>query len=882
MTSTLEKAQFQPYLYAFDVDALGGRTAIRYSMPFRAYETLKKVQGIQARFNAHIGGLAAVLGWAAPAVDLIKFESVEKGNYNKTLCFWMIDSSYSPDELKKQVEIALEIWLAVTLPPDACARVQEILGDGRFSAGGKCDTFNISTAIKSGGSCARPADSNMYSLLTLYAARLLEGASINDGTSDEGQLISSGAQNDLYAGKSLLRYRPSEIERGRKLGLWSETFNVVALNTPEQQDLRIAVNIGIRNFGPLAPAALSWRQSRYLDVFLPSDFSLSPNAQRMRCVELEIRKGDFGDDSLDATRVSQDRKVLMKLLEMSGARAIPRDIGLAPFDLNDFGMFPRLGAYHGDRYAMAGTGIPSSERESYLRFLDQQLLNAGFRRIQFNAQRSPQTRLLRAVNTPEQLRTAVTHATGSLDYGGGLRVAHFVDGDASSGFVKEALAALFGKPVSAAVHGSRTRLRYEDGFSLDWHQVSAGPMAEKVPAIDEEELSELKASGNWAMYGAAVRDLWHKAGMGAAKLISAHVETARVSDGASWAALVEIPDHRGEDARRDPFLLNYAALARHGAVAQTKLVSIVEDGNEEDVERHKKVQCLTFENALRDLLRSAGVSPVFSDALRLAGWWMLNRNDKRFDKRPGELDGLVTPLYAECLRGQLRVCVLNTREEPEWLDYAEALRRVVLRQVFDLSKLGQAEQSVRAEQFFAGATPADGVPTVVFAEATNIRRFVKGLGNEGLEFDSIRLGAIGGAAALRTITSGGDVSVVRITNETTKAPCYFVGGRKLGYSKGLFQEIGSKNVFWLNRGLSTALHLGHQWANIVSRQGEAHTKKFAHRRFPSLGEVAVVVKGKDMKANQLAGITRKAMHLHLATDEETLLPFPLHELSKLK
>jgi hypothetical protein len=572
----------------------------------------------------------------------------------------------------------------------------------------------------------------------------------------------------------------------------------------------------------------------------------------------------------------------MKLLEMSGARAIPNDVGLTPFDLNGFSMFPRLGAYHGDRYAMAGTGIPLSERESYLRFLDQRLLPAGFRRIQFTAQRSRQTKLLSPVNTPELLRSAVTLATGSLDHGGGLRLSHFVDGDASSGFVREAMSTLLGEPVSASVHGTDTRLHYEDGFSLRWHQASAGPMAEKVPPINEESLIELKASGNWAMYKTAVRDLWSKAGMGVEKQIEAHVEKVRARDGTTWAALVEIPDHRSEDPRRDPFLLNYAALARQGAVTQTKLVSLMTATSKEDVEDYNKIQRLTFENALLDLLRSIGVSPVVSDSLRLAGWWMLNRNDKRFEKRPGELDGIVTPLYADCLRGQLRVCLLNLQGEADWLDYREALRRIVLREVFDLSKLTLAEQAVTTEQFFASATPADGVPTVVFVEATNIRRFVKGFGNEGLEFDSLRLGAIGGAAPLRTIESGSHVSVVRITNETTKSPCYFVGGRKLGYSKGLFQEAGSKNVFWLNRGLSTALHQGHRWANKVSRQGEAHTEKFAHRRFPSLGEVTVVVKADGMEADELAGITRKAMHLHLATDEETLLPFPLHELSKLK
>lgn len=882
MTTKLEIAQFHPYLYTFDIDALDGRVAVRYSMPFRAYEALQKAQGIPSGQNVNLGGLAAVLGWAAPAIDLITFEYIEKGNFTKTLCFWMIDASISTTELKHQVQVALDIWLGLTLQPEKLESIRTIMHDGRYSAGGRCETLKITSAMKAGGACARPVDSRVYSLLTLYAARLLEGATINEGTPDEGELISTGAQNDLYGGKSLLRYRPSEIERGRKTGLWCEVFNVVALNTLEHHNLRIAVNISIRNFGTINPASLKWHKSRYLDIFLPPDFSLSHSTERVRCVQLEVRKRDFDSDLSETSTESQDRFVLMRMLEMSGVRERPNEIGLEPFELNGFSMYPRTGANHGDRNALAGTGIPLPERESYLHFLDRRLLDAGFSRVRFTKRRSHQTKLFHAVRTPQQLRAAVTIATGSFEADGGLRFSHFVDGDGSNDYTKAALLSLFGEPSISENGSGLARWKYDDGFAIDWHKIDTGPMSEKVPQIDEDSIAALKASGNKVMLRAAIRDLWRKAGQQASEKILTHVKNACINDGASWAALVEIPDYRSEDSRRDPFLLNYLALAQAGGVAQTKLVSTAEIDRQDDPEEYDNVQRRTFENALRDLLRSVGVSPVMNDTFRLAGWWILNRNNKRFDRRPGELDGLLTPLYADCICGQLRVCVLNTRGEPEWLSYAEALKKVLLRQVFDFSKLKQSEQSARIEQFFAAVTPVDDVPTVLFTEATNIRQFVKGLGNDALEFDTVRLGAVGGAAPHRTIKTGGAISLVRVTNETAKAPCYFVGSRKLGYSKSLFQENGSQNVYWLNRGLTQVLHRGHGWANRISRQGETHFKKYAHRRFPSLGEIAIVIKAAGMRADQLAGITRKAMHSHLTTDEEVLLPFPLHELAKLK
>ncbi|MFX8976599.1 hypothetical protein ABTN19_19715, partial [Acinetobacter baumannii] len=61
-------------------------------------------------------------------------------------------------------------------------------------------------------------------------------------------------------------------------------------------------------------------------------------------------------------------------MEMSGVRDVPEELGLTPFELNGFSLYPRLGANHGDKYALAGTGIPNPERENYLQLLDERLL----------------------------------------------------------------------------------------------------------------------------------------------------------------------------------------------------------------------------------------------------------------------------------------------------------------------------------------------------------------------------------------------------------------------------------------------------------------------------------------------------------------------------
>jgi hypothetical protein len=872
-------AEFQPYLYSYDIGNLRDRVAVRYSMPFRAYEALKHAQEITATKNAYIGGLAAVLGWAAPCVDLITFETVEDNNYSKTLCFWMIDPNESVETLKKQADIALEIWLGLALPMESFSQVQNKLQDGRFSSGGGCVPFLIDSALKSGGVCAKPKDNRMYSLLTLFAARQLENAVVNQGMVEEGELISTGPQNELYSGKSLLRYRPGQIERSTRSGLWTEVFTAVALNTPEQNNLRIAVNVSIRNFGEIKAAALSNQKSRYVDIFIPSDQVLTNNVQRMRCVELELKRSDYSNASFQSKEVSRERKILLKLLEMSGVRDVPEELGLNPLDINGFSLYPRLGANHGDRYALAGTGIPNPERENYLQLLDDRLIPAGFERVKFKDRPYKQAKSLKAIDSASALRNAV--AIAAADMPGGFRLTHFVNGIKDEEIAKGALLELFGEPKQVtSVDTTSVELKYDDDFQFIYQKVDAGYLAEKTPKIDENKLVEIQ-SANKSKLWSAKQHLQKEAAQVAKTKISGQVSQYAPSVDTLWAALVEIPGFLQEEPARDPFLLNYAVLAEQGAVTQTKLIELEDVALDFD-KNAIKIKRLKYENAICDLLRAAGISPLVTNQVRLAGWWILDRNDRFFDKRPGELDGLTTPIYADCVNGQLRVCILNDRDEVEWLSYSQALMRIAQRRVFDLSKLKRTEQTTRVEQFFAAVTPNDNVPTVIFSEATNIRRFIKGLSNDSLQFGTLSLGGVGGATAQREMQSGGAISLIRITNEQRKSPCYWVSERKQGVAKGFFQENGAESVFWLNRGLTDALQQGHSWANSVSRHEGEHSKKFAHRRFPTLSEVAVILKSEGMEADQLAGITRKAMQLHLATDEETLLPFPLHELSVIR
>ncbi|AZZ95340.1 DUF3893 domain-containing protein [Hahella sp. KA22] len=873
----MSKAILHPYFYEFDLQSCPDTRLVRYAMPARIYNAIRQAQGHSDKYNADLGGLAAVLGWVAPVVDLCTVDWPVYGQ-PKTLCLTCIAPGKELSEIRKEVEAALRLWISFILPSQA-PQINNLFMDGRVSSQDAWTERPIDDFLYSNYFCAYPKDLRAYDLLTLIAARALEGKAINTGNPDEGTLVSSGPRDTLYSGKSLLRYEVTPVDSRRSSGWWTELFTVSAATTPESKNIRVSVNISTRNYGSLTKYDLKKVRSRYLDIFLPADANLTSNSTRMRCIELEVSRRDWWYDQKDnVEELSQSRRVLKSILEFSGLQCTADRLGLEAIFGSNLAILPRLGSVHGDDQLPAGTGVSHPERGNHLVFLDEHLASAGFRRIdmQRTVRAKPKTKLSVLNRDASELRQAIMLTLGKEDRGvSTLAIRHFQSRPEGQNLLHSTLESLLGHP-DEIVDGVWT---YTDGLNIDIRSLTSGPLAQRTDNIDKTKLPEKVA---YPLLMKAKESLlqtkWDEATI---KMVK-HAGSAKPTSHSPWAAFVEMNSALLDEPERDPYLLAYAALAREGAVAQTRLFDPAVDSKidftDPDDKQNIAERC-AYENSVLDLLRALGVSPVKDDAIRLAAWYVINRNAGVSANQAGRKSGILTPLYIQSQSGKLSVALMNEQEQISWCTYPEALMRITQGKVANLQFNKGNERTIKIERFYAEATPRDQFPTILFAEATNIRRFVKSFGNnEKLRTDRLELGSIGDAEPQRVLTPNDNISVVRITDEPVKSPCYWVEHNKQGITSGVFHEQRTERTFWLTRGLPKPLQMSSavRSSNQKSRH-ETGAHQFKHRRFPSLNEIVVMMKSEQFDALDLVSLARQAMRAHIATDDMTILPFPLHE-----
>lgn len=863
-----------PYLYEIDAALLENHTVIRYSMPASIYNAVKEAQNISSDHAMAFQGLQAVLGWAAPSVDLVAIPHSSPGA-QKTLTLTAIDPVKSPDEIRREIEVAISIWLGIVVPKKAPA-IAAMLNDGRSTRGAVCIEQPIRAALSWNGACASPADPALFDLISLLAARALEGQVLNRETPDEGKLVLSGAQRNLYYGKALLRHEPSRVDRKRGTGWWTELFNVAAVSTPESRNLRVAVNIAIRNFSEIHEARLGRYRDRYMDIFLPANPSLAPGSGRIRCVELATTRRDWWNAGCGQTRrESADRRVLRTILGMSGLEIDEGVLGLKPLIGKSISLYPRFGTVHGDKWAPGGTGVPHPEREEYLVFLDEQLGAAGFRRVSMKriAKRAPKDKLARALGgKPADLQAALSRRFGHT----GATLTLLQSRPNGAKLFDDSIRAVLGDPQSI----TGDTWTFGNGLSLDVRHGPAGPFAQMLDALDETKLNSVPKH----LQHKVKDSIREERDNGACEHMATYLGRTFQALPPSWMGLVEMNEALEEDAERDPYLLAYQVIARSNGVAQVKLFDPegTQDMDFVDSEAPtSNAESFAYQNSILDLFRSAGVSPVQDQEVRFAAWWVISSNDQPIERQAGAKGGFRTPLYIECDNGVISVCLMGRDDDPIQCSYPEAMRLIAKGEVANLKYRKAEEQSIRIAQFLARATPRDGRKTVLFVEATNIRTAVPGFRNSGqFAFDRLPLGNVGGAAPMREILPNDRLSIVRITDEPAKAPCYWVEQSIQGTTTGIFREPDATRTWWISRGLPTPLQLSARMANKKSRHDQG-AGKYKHRRFPSLTEVTVVVKGEHEDVWELVTLSRAMMQCHIATDEKTILPFPLHEGSLL-
>lgn len=862
-----------PYIYEIDTARLENRTLIRYAMPLDAYNAIKEAQGIPSDRAMDLGGLQAVLGWAAPSIDRVGISELPRTT-TKTLTLLAIDPVKSPEEICQDIEVALSIWLGIVLPSKS-SEISDLLTKGKSNKKNPCVVESIPTSLKWNGACANPDDPTLFDLISLIGARALEGQILNQETPDEGNLVLSGAQRSLYYGKSLLRFAPSRVDRKRSPGWWTELFNIAAISTPESRNLRLVINVSIRNFGEIHGSRLGRHHDRYADVFLPANAALAPGSDRIRCIEISTTRRDWWNAARgEVGQESKDRRVMKALLEMSGLKVDDVELGLKPVIGEIVSLYPRFGTVHGDQWAPGGTGVSHPEREEYLAFLDEHLGAAGFTRIKVDrvTKRGSREKLVTPIGKgQEDLQAAVSRRFGDT----GATVCLLQSRPEGARLFHEAIRSVLGEPSSI----SEERWTFKSGLSLCVRHCPAGPFAQLLDAADESKMAGVKKQLHYKIKE-SIRQDRDKLARGN---MTAYLNHALPSLPPGWMGLVEMNEALVEENTRDPYLLAYQTIAGNHGVAQVRLFNPEGLGvtNESEDQDSADPDVFAYQNSILDLFRSAGVSPVANQQIRLAAWWVINLNDRPGERQAGAKGGFCTPAYIECDNGSISVSLMLPNFKPIRSTYSEAVRKLATGEVANLKFKKAHEQSTLMAQFFAEATPRDGRRTVLFVETTNIRKVIPGISNSGgFAFDRLPLGNVGGAAPVREILSSEGLSIVRITNETAKAPSYWVELNTQGTTAGIFQEPNANRTYWISRGLPTPLQISARLANKKSRHDQG-AGQYKHRRFPSLSEVTIVVKNDLEDILTLVTLTRSLMQCHIATDEKTILPFPLHEGSLL-
>jgi hypothetical protein len=853
-------------VYEFDVPSLGEVEIKVFYLPEQIYHYVLEKQGLKENYSPDLGGLSAILGWAAADIDLVTIDKNKNGQ--KTLVLWALGSNIELKDLHEQVVRALHLWLSFTGTGEP-NEVQSLFERNSKSMFSSWLVENVDTTLNTSGSCVFPNNYRVFDILTLIGSKALEGELINKGTPWEGELVSEGPVRTLYPGKQLLRYKPSIIQndKGNQKGLWTECIKVFSVSSPEKSRLRVGVKFSVRNYIEVHPARLSKEKSRKLDIFMPSDQHLSPGASRMRCISLDMKKTDYLIAINEIQKdFSNDRKVIDSITEFSGVKTEPEEIGMKPILNDGFMMLPRFGSGHGDKWAPAGTGTAHPDKENYLSVLDELFEQSGFTRItvdkKSNRLGSPK---ISRVESKENLLDSVLRTINSLGLDS-LSILVFQSRKCTPELVNKAIADVLG-----ATEVSGDRLVFKNGLILNVKFVPSGQLDQLVEDVDQEAIKKLDRR-------VRSKELNRQRGIKnceAQAKIDNHISEYVVGIDGPWLALVEMNQVlKDKYENRDPYNLVYAGISRHGGLAQ---VTLYDSNSKDEIQENDKY---VYEHCILDLIRSLGAPAIQNRNIRLSAWTVINTNTG-YSYKPGKKMGVITPLYAQFDGDQILVSFLKSENEIVSLPYSKAIREISLGNFYDVRQLKfRAIQATKIEQFYADVVPNDGVETLTFVNATNIRSFVKGFTNgQGLEIDSLELGKVGDAAPVRVIGPSDKNTIVRIATEVEKMPSYWVENSKQGAPSGVYQEPGSERTFWITRGLPAPTQQGSKHTNKASRY-EMSGDQFKNRYSPSLSEVFVQVLGEDNNdVENVVGLARSLMRSHITTDkDQTILPFPLHEL----
>jgi hypothetical protein len=285
-----------------------------------------------------------------------------------------------------------------------------------------------------------------------------------------------------------------------------------------------------------------------------------------------------------------------------------------------------------------------------------------------------------------------------------------------------------------------------------------------------------------------------------------------------------------------------------------------------------------YHAAVRDVVRMLGVLPVFEEKLPMAvaALTVIQRNDEKIGG--GRIETQAFPLAARVREGIVECAIPDESGQPEWMPYAHAALRIFSGAYGRFARNRTNENQRKFDVFFSAALDQidRAGPSLVLADMDTVAARLPTLRNGNLVFDALSVGS-------RTLSPKQlpNIRLVRTCGDTSKLPCYFQTDAT--WPAGLFAwGDAGRTAYGLKKKPASAKSIG--YLSLVSRHlpaGDNRSRDDKPRRIAALDEICVVFKQPDDDAVDLMMLAHRLRGVHAQYDDDTRLPFPLHELRLL-
>jgi hypothetical protein len=861
----------------------------RFTLSSEAHEVLtewcrEKTGRPQGPITPILRGLSEILAFFVPEVAYMKMEAVDGGE--RGLSTYFLGNVVDNKSIRRRVRTAISIWLGIVYPNKG--------GDirGLLSEAAEEDSNWASVTVRTelrihDGVCAAPFNIMFYDALTAVVARQLSGQTIRFASGHERTLVLQTPRSSLFHGVELVAFPPTQQRGGD--GLWSEVVSVSTATYPErkQQGIHLLVRPLIRNWGSIRRYDIPSGPSRSLDVFVPSESAGDGYSNYRHSSFLfkalddnwrERREGNGARRIVARWDCDESQRVFDVVGRLIGAKNLAgADLAGPVVGSEGRWVLPRLSAGHQDRYLAGGSGVNWPDRRDIAESCDGLLRGIGLIRAE------PMHRLKRKMplsgpfkeggEEARAQRRAIIAKTVKA-FGGEAQsfdLVVFSLQEATHASVIEEI----GKFLGPFERRDANTLVWGDGLRINVIPALSGPLALGLPKV---VLTGTEIEGRTRQQLVEIRRAKQETLNEQAKLaMRMHIRAVREGRSSIGCALLEMAaSHKGKGSA-DPYAMARSEIASERLLPQVLLVE--EDDDRDDESNDGDAYSSRIQAAVRDLLRLLGVMPFVGDGLPWApaAIGIIQRNAQYVGG--GRIQSQAFPLAVRTKDGLLQCAMPGESGEPYWMPYAEAALFIFsgIHERFARNRMD--DNIAKFNNFFAAALEQinQAGPAIVLADSDTLSDKLKAVQNNQLTFDRLQIGN-----RVFTPPDARNIRIVRLSINSEKLPSYY-NEDETQWPTGLFVWGDAvRTAYGLKRKPASAKSVGR--SSLISRHLEVGDNRAVDdkpRRAAAIDEVCVIFCQKEDDFDDLRLAAHRLRGIHAQYDDDTKLPFPLHELRLL-